>query len=356
VDERAAMARALDLAWRGWGRVSPDPLVGAVVLKDGEVAGEGWHREYGADHAEPMALAAAGGRARGATLVVTLEPCAHHGKTPPCVDAVLAAGVRRVVAALADPNPQAAGGAARLRAAGVGVELGLLEERAAAQNAAFLHTVRSQDRPFTALKLATSVDFRIADRSGRSRWISGEPAREYVHWLRAGFDGILVGIGTAIADDPALTARGVPEPRLPLRRFVLDRRLELPHTLRLVTDHPGTTAVIADPDAPEERARMLEERGVRVVRAYDARAALGLVRRMGVGSLLVEGGGGVAGVLLEADLVDRFYWIQSPVWLGNAGVPAVRGLGSAPLDRASRWRAVERRALGADTLLVLDRP
>ncbi|HEU5170263.1 MAG TPA: bifunctional diaminohydroxyphosphoribosylaminopyrimidine deaminase/5-amino-6-(5-phosphoribosylamino)uracil reductase RibD, partial [Gemmatimonadales bacterium] len=190
------MARALDLAWRGWGRVHPNPLVGAVLLdRRGEVLGEGWHAEYGGPHAEAAALAAAGDRARGATLVVTLEPCAHQGKTPPCADAVIGAGVRRVVAALADPDPVAAGGAARLRAAGVGVEIGLLAERAAAQNAAFLHALAVSSRPFVALKLATSVDFRIADSSGRSRWVSGPAAREYVHWLRAGFDAVAVGAG-----------------------------------------------------------------------------------------------------------------------------------------------------------------
>lgn len=349
------MARALDLAGRGWGRVSPNPLVGAVVLRDAAVVGEGWHAEYGGPHAEPVALAAAGDRARGATLVVTLEPCAHQGKTPPCVDAILAAGVRRVVVALRDPNPVAAGGLARLRAAGVEVEAGLLSDQAAAQNAAFLRALVDPSRPFVALKLATSVDFMIADASGRSRWISGQAAREHVHWLRAGFDAVAVGLGTARADDPALTARGPAEPRLPLRRVVFDRTLDLPHTLRLVTEQPGSTIVIADVRAGADRARALEARGVQVVRAEDTVAALGILRRGGIGSLLVEGGGRVAGELLSAGLVDRFYWIQAPLWLGAAGVAAVRGLPSPPLDDAERWRVVERRPLGADTLLVLDR-
>ena len=182
------MQHALDLAWRGWGRVHPNPLVGAVVLDGGEAVGEGWHAEYGEQHAEPIALAAAGPRARGATLVVTLEPCAHQGKQPPCVDAILRAGIRRVVAALPDANPVAAGGAAALRAAGVSVELGLERSAAEAQNAAFLHGLGNPERPFVALKLATSLDGRIADLEGRSRWISGSDARGYVHWLRAGFD------------------------------------------------------------------------------------------------------------------------------------------------------------------------
>src|SRR6185503_11187806 len=173
------MVRALDLAWRGWGRVQPNPMVGAVVLSsDGHFVGEGWHAEFAARHAEPIALAAAGERARGATLVVTLEPCTHHGKQPPCSDAVLASGVRRVVVAMPDPNPDASGGAAKLAAGGVDVRIGLEREAAEAQNAIFLHRYRDASRPFVALKLATSLDGRIADAAGQSRWISGDKARE----------------------------------------------------------------------------------------------------------------------------------------------------------------------------------
>ena len=209
------MARALDLAWRGWGRVQPNPLVGAVVLAAGELVGEGWHPEYGDRHAEALALSAAGERARGATLVVTLEPCAHQGKQPPCTDAILRSGVRRVLAAMPDPNPVAAGGGDRLRAAGVEVEIGPLADAAAAQNAMFLHSISHPNRPFVALKLATTLDGRIADGSGHSRWISGQEAREYVQWLRAGFDAIAVGGRTARLDDPSLTVRGPVRPRVP---------------------------------------------------------------------------------------------------------------------------------------------
>ncbi len=349
------MARVFDLAWRGWGRVAPNPLVGAVVLRNGEMVGEGWHAEYGGPHAEPVALDAAGERARGATLLVSLEPCTHQGKTPPCTEVVISAGIRRVVIALEDPNPVAAGGVAQLRAAGVDVSVGLLADEAAAQNAAFLHSIRVPSRPFVALKLATSLDFKIADASGRSRWVSGEEAREHVHWLRAGFDAIAVGLGTARADDPALTTRGSPEPRLPLRRVIFDRNLELPHTLRLVTQQPESTTVIGSLSAAADRGRSLEARGVRVVRAADLPDALRMLRADGVHSLLVEGGGRLAGELLAAGVVDRFHWIQAPLWLGDAGVPAVRGLASAALAEAERWRVVERRALGPDTLLVLDR-
>src|SRR2546428_14049448 len=183
--EGVAMERALELARRGWGRVAPNPLVGAVVLRGGKVVGEGYHAEFGGPHAEVVALEAAGGGARGATLVVNLEPCAHHGKTPPCTEAIVAAGVARVVAAVSDPDPQARGGAGVLRAKGVIVSIGLLAEAAAALNAPFLFAREQEERPFVALKLATSIDGRIADAAGSSRWVSGEAAREYVHWPRA---------------------------------------------------------------------------------------------------------------------------------------------------------------------------
>jgi diaminohydroxyphosphoribosylaminopyrimidine deaminase/5-amino-6-(5-phosphoribosylamino)uracil reductase len=356
VNDQNAMQRALDLAWRGWGRVHPNPMVGAVVLAAGKPVGEGFHAEFGGPHAEPAALAKAGARARGATLVSTLEPCNHQGKQPACTDAILRAGIRRVVIALADPNPVAAGGAERLRAAGVEVEIGLMAEEAARQNAAFLHLVGDSSRPYVALKLATSLDFRIADYAGRSRWVSGPEAREYVHWLRAGFDGIAVGLGTARADDPRLSVRGAVDVRVPPARIVFDRRLELPHGLGLVrTSAEARTLVVAAPDASPERADALEALGLTVVRASHLADGLQQLRTAGITALLVEGGGRLAGALLDADLVDRFHWIQAPLWLGERGVPALSGLASTPIAEASRWRIVERRPLGQDTLMVVDR-
>jgi diaminohydroxyphosphoribosylaminopyrimidine deaminase / 5-amino-6-(5-phosphoribosylamino)uracil reductase len=350
------MQHALDLAWRGWGRVHPNPLVGAVVLDGGDAVGEGWHAEYGAQHAEPIALGAAGPRARGATLVVTLEPCAHQGQQPPCVDAILRAGIRRVVAALPDPNPVAAGGAARLREAGIPVELGLERDAAEAQNAAFLHGLSNPERPFVALKLATSLDGRIADFEGRSRWISGSEARGYVHWLRAGFDAIAVGGRTARADDPSLTVRGAVTPRVPPGRVIFDAAADLPGSLGVVRSASEVpTLVVASPQAPATRLTALERAGVRVVAAPSLGEGLAALRAAGISSLLVEGGGRLAGTLIGNGLCDRFYWIQSPVWLGDRGVPAMAGLPSEPIARAERWRTVERRALGQDTLLVLDR-
>ena len=357
VTERDAMTRALELAWRGWGRVQPNPLVGAVVLAGGEVVGEGWHAEFGERHAEPVALAAAGERARGATMVCTLEPCDHQGQQPPCTEALLAAGVRRVVAALADPDPVAAGGVARLRAAGVDVELGLLAGEAAAQNAIFLHTRRDRSRPYVALKLATTIDGRIADANGHSRWLSAQPARDFVQWLRAGFDAVGVGGVTARADDPSLTVRGPLVPRVAPRRIVFAADGDVPPSLRLVrTARETPTMVVASALAKPERLAPLETAGVGIVRARGLVEALRALREDGVTSLLVEGGGRLAGALLAEGLVDRYYWVQTPLWLGVSAVPAVAGLPTTPLDEAPRWRVTDRRALGDDTLLVLDRP
>ena len=355
--EREAMARALELAWRGWGRVRPNPLVGAVVLAGGEPVGEGWHAEFGGPHAEVVALAAAGERARGATMVCTLEPCDHHGKQPPCTGALLAAGVRRVVAALPDPDPVAAGGAAHLGAAGVEVELGLLGGEAAAQNATFLHRHRVRTRPYVALKLATTIDGRIADANGHSRWLSGEPAREFVYWLRAGYDAIAVGGVTARADDPVLTARGAVQPRTPPLRVVFAADGDVPPTLRLVrTARDTPTVVVVSPAVPLKRLAPLEQAGVTLVAAATLAEALAELRSVGIGSMLVEGGGRLAGGLLAAGLVDRYYWIQTPLWLGVGAIPAVAGLPGTRLADAQRWRVTDRRALGEDTLLVVDRP
>ena len=350
------MSRALDLALRGWGKVQQDPLVGAVVLKDEQPVGEGWHPEFGDRHAEIVALAEAGELARGATLVVTLEPCAHHGKQPPCTDAIIQSGISRVVAAMRDPNPLAAGGGERLRQAGIEVEFGPLSDAAAIQNAMFLHALRRPNRPYVALKLATTMDGRIADAFGRSRWISGDAAREYVQWLRAGFDAIAIGGRTARLDDPALTVRGPMRPRTPPRRVVFDRIADLgPHLTLLRTANEIPTFVVVGSDADAARVKRLESAGVTVIRAGSLAAALGSLREQGVGSLLVEGGGQLAGALLEAGLVDRYYWLQAPMWLGEGGVPGLAGLPTRALDQAERWQVVERRPLGDDTLLVLDR-
>lgn len=355
--EREAMERALGLAWRGWGRAHPNPLVGAVLLRDGAVAGEGWHGEWGGAHAEIVALSAAGEAARGATAITTLEPCAHVGKQPSCAEALIAAGVRRVVIAMRDPNPVARGGVERLRAAGIEVEAGPLADEAATQNAIFLHAWRGSTRPYVALKLATTVDGRIADARGRSRWISGAAARDYVHWLRAGFDAIATGAHTAAVDDPSLTVRGTVVPRVTPARVVFDRGAGLsPDSGLALTSGEIPTLVVTSPIAfASARAQALAARGVRVLAADSIGSALEQLRQEGIASMLVEGGGKLAGALLAENAVDRYYWIQSPVFLGQGAVPAMVGVPDASLAAAPRWTVVERRALGEDTLLVLDR-
>jgi diaminohydroxyphosphoribosylaminopyrimidine deaminase/5-amino-6-(5-phosphoribosylamino)uracil reductase len=257
---------------------------------------------------------------------------------------------------MADPNPEASGGAARLGSLGLEVEVGVAREAAAAQNAIFLHRFRNSSRPFVALKLATSLDGRIADSSGHSRWISGEPARDYVHWLRAGFDAIGVGGRTVRLDDPGLTVRGVVTPRVPPRRVIFDAGADIDPGLTLVRTAAETpTTVVTAADARADRVDRLVAADVSVIRASSLDEGLRILRAEGVSSLLVEGGGRLAGTLLGLGLVDRYYWVQSPLWLGERGVPATAGLPSDPIARAERWAVVERRALGEDTLLVVDR-
>ena len=355
MNEREAMIRALSLAWHGWGHVPPNPMVGAVILRDGEIVGEGWHAEFGGLHAETAALARAGSAARGGTLVVTLEPCVHHGKQPPCVDAILHAGVSRVVYALSDPNPAARGGAAALRQGGVTVEGGLLAGAAAQQNAAFVHRFQVTDRPWVALKLATSVDSRVADHQGRSRWISGEPARAWVQWLRAGFDAILVGATTVAEDDPSLTVRGPVTPRVAPVRIVLDGALSVSAESRLVREPGPAVIVLTAPEcAGSEKAAALRAAGVEVLGHRSVAAALKTLRARGIERLLVEGGGRTASAFVEAGCVDRFYRVESPVWLGSDGRDAFPGLASRNLGDAPRWAVLERRALGSDTLVVME--
>jgi diaminohydroxyphosphoribosylaminopyrimidine deaminase/5-amino-6-(5-phosphoribosylamino)uracil reductase len=353
--ELEAMQRAIQLAWMGWGRVHPNPMVGAVIVNDGTVLAEGHHGEFGGEHAEAVALRQLGGAARGATLIASLEPCSHQGKQPPCTEAIIRSGIVRVVSAAPDPNPIASGGADRLREAGVAVEVGLLRDEAESQNAAFFHQFKGLRRPFVALKLASSMDARIADRAGSSRWISGPEARDFVHWLRAGFDAIGVGGRTARVDDAWLTVRGDITPRETPRRVVFTRSGELSPTSRLMTSPHDGPVIIAQLGSPSLGAIDHSSRdGVTVVRGPDPETLLEALWKNGISSLLVEGGGELAGVLLTAGLVDRFYWVQSPLFLGDRGIPAFQGLPAPLLGSAERWRVVERRTLGQDTLLIVD--
>ena len=350
------MRRAIALAWQGWGRVAPNPMVGCVIVRDGVVVGEGWHTGYGLPHAEVEALRAAGERARGATAFVSLEPCSHTGKTPPCTEALISAGVSRVVFGASDPNPKARGGGEVLREAGVEVESGIEEQAVRDQNAAFFHahSVESASRPFVALKLAMSLDARIADAEGRSVWITGEGARGEVHRLRAGFDAVAVGVGTAVADDPLLTVRGPVVPRVAPARVVFDRRLRLPLASRLAASARETPVVaVAEPDAPADARRALESAGVRVVAAAGLEAQLRALRDAGIASILVEGGSVLAGALLAAGLVDRMYLFYAPLLIGPGGASPFAGIADVGLPDAARWRRVESRGIGADTLVTL---
>ena len=345
------MRRAIALARRGWGQVAPNPMVGAVLVRGGEVVGEGWHRRFGEAHAEVAALRAAGERARGATLYVTLEPCAHHGKTPPCADAVIAAGVRRVVIGARDPNPAAAGGVARLEEAGVLVETGIEEAAARELDPPFFFRFAA-DRPWVTLKLALSLDGALADHTRRPGWLTSPPSRRLVHRMRAGSDAVGVGIGTALADDPVLTVRGVPAPRVAPRRVVFDRAARLPLDSRLVrtAGEVPTVVVAADADAPA--ARRLANAGVDVIGAASLDDGLRQLAARGVRALLVEGGAGIAGALLGRGLVDRLVIFQAPVVLGAGALPAFGGAPPATAGEAPRLRRVVHRTVGDDLLSI----
>ena len=348
------MRRALGLARRGWGQTAPNPLVGAVVVRAGEVVGAGFHATLGEAHAEVMALAAAGDRARGADVYVTLEPCAHQGRTPPCVDALITAGVRRVVIAHEDPNPAAAGGAAKLRAAGIEVVAGVMRDEAAELNAPFLFQHRISERPFVTLKLALSLDGAIAGPDRAQRWLTGEASRRAVHRMRAQCDAVAVGIGTVLVDDPALSVRSGKRPRLAPRRIVFDRTARLPVTSRLAKSALKIPVeVLAESPSPEQVAA-LEQRGVEVHQAGSLPEHLAGLRARGVGHLFVEGGAGVAGAFLTSGLVDRLIIFQAPVLLG-AGALAGFGTAVPPDEESGRWKVVERKHFGED-LMTIYRP
>ncbi len=329
------MRHALELAERGRGYVEPNPLVGAVVVRDGHAVGEGWHRRFGEAHAEVNALAEAGAAARGATLYVTLEPCCHHGKTPPCTDAVLRAGVGRVVAAMTDPFPPVAGkGAEVLRAGGVAVELGLCEAEAVRLNAPYLKLLRT-GRPYVHAKWAMTLDGKIASRTGDSKWISNDAARRRVHDLRGRVDGVLVGIGTALADDPRLTVRP-PGPRTPLR-IVLDGAARLPLTSHLaVTAREIPVLVVVGPKADEGHIEALCGLGCEVLRVPGGgprQAVAALLDALGdrrLTNLLVEGGSEVLGSFIDAGAVDEVHVFLAPRLLGgSAAKTPVGGTGAA---------------------------
>jgi diaminohydroxyphosphoribosylaminopyrimidine deaminase / 5-amino-6-(5-phosphoribosylamino)uracil reductase len=325
--DRRMMARALDLALQGVGQVSPGPLVGCVVVSPaGEIVGEGFYVFEEMKHAETIALDIAGEKARGSTAYVSLEPHAHHGRTAPCTDALIAAGIKRVVAPIEDLNPKVSGkGFAHLRAAGVTVETGLLSDEATQVNEAYLHYM-STARPFVHLKLAVSLDGKIATRTGDSRWITGPEARVRAHELRHAYDAILVGAGTVTTDDPLLSDRsGLPR-RRPLVRIVLDRQLRLSPESRLATTTSESPVIVfGDPESPGTAA--LREQGVEIVNAKH-RDLCGVLRELGSRSLqsvLVEGGSTVAGEFLDAGLVNKVTFFIAPKIIGGTDAPSAIG-------------------------------
>jgi diaminohydroxyphosphoribosylaminopyrimidine deaminase / 5-amino-6-(5-phosphoribosylamino)uracil reductase len=352
------MRRAFDLAVQGWGQTAPNPMVGAVVVRDGVVVGEGFHARYGGDHAEVVALKAAGHQARGATLYVSLEPCRHHGKTPPCTDAILAAGISRVVIGALDPTREARGGAALLRSAGVEVTDGVLTSDARSVDPAFFHAAKS-DLPWTVLKLAVSTERAIAPERGKSTWLTGPEARAEVHRMRAGSDAIAVGVGTVLADDPRLTVRDWQQPRVPPVRVVFDRQIRTPDSAALVTTANEVPTIVVTPEANVARAGELRRRGVHVLGAgsiHDALRALRAWRNEsrpgGIRSLLIEGGARIAVAALEAGVVHRIAIFQTPVSLGPNALQAFEGASPELMDELQRLPVLERRQVGRDTLTL----
>jgi len=343
----------LSLAEAVKGQTSPNPHVGAVVVLNGEVVGRGHHPRAGREHAEVMAMREAGPRARGATLYVTLEPCNHHGRTPPCTDAILAAGIARVVVGVRDPNPNVEGGGnLRLRAAGMEVVEGVEEAACARIIRPFAKHART-GRPWVRLKLAASLDGRIAAASGVSKWITGSEARRRVHATRAMVDAIAVGVGTAIADDPSLTVRDVPmiEGHDPPVRVVFDARAELPVTATLVrTARQLPTRVVV---APDTDTRGLEEHGVLITRATTPEQALDALGALSIVDLLVEGGAKLAGSLIAHDLVDEVQWYVAPIALGERGVPSLIGPSPADPSQAPRYALESVERVGEDIELTL---
>lgn len=353
------MARALKLAARGIGGTDPNPRVGCVIAEGERVLGEGWHAAAGGPHAETVALAAAGDAARGATAYVTLEPCGHHGRTPPCADALLAAGLRRVVYAVRDPNPQVdGGGAARLEAAGVAVQGGLLEAAARELNVGFMSRME-RGRPWLRLKLAASLDGRTALAGGESRWITGEAARADTQRWRARASAVLTGSGTVLADDPRLDVRLPGAARQPLR-VVLDGRLRTPATARIL--QPPGSVLLFTSDAEGPRAAALRAAGASVVAVaqgaggLDLEAVLVHLAGLGVNELHVECGARLAGSLLAARLVDEAVVYLAPVLLGEAARPmAALGTLTTMAERCD-LRFVEARRVGTDLRLTLRPP
>jgi diaminohydroxyphosphoribosylaminopyrimidine deaminase/5-amino-6-(5-phosphoribosylamino)uracil reductase len=360
-DDARFMALAMTLGRRGLGRSWPNPAVGAVVAKDGLIVGRGWTQPGGRPHAETQALARAGTAARSATLYVTLEPCSHHGKTPPCTDAIVDAGIARVVSALVDPNPLVAGaGHWRLAEQGVVVEVGIGADDARSAHAGHIRRMRD-GRPHVSLKLALSADDKVALSGRRPAVITGGPTRNRVHLMRAMNDAVLTGIGTVVADDPLLTCR-LPGMHSPVR-VVLDSKLRLPPACRLVASARQTPLwVLTGDGAPPEREQVLKAKGAKVLRVKDINgrldlvAALKLLSERGITRVMVEAGPILTAALVRADLVDAAALFHSPSPIGADGIDALDGQPLSALTRSVQLKKLATEAVGGDTLELFERP
>ena len=349
------MREALRIARNAEGRTSPNPLVGCVVVRDGKIIAEGWHRKAGTPHAEIHALNMAGELARGATLYVTLEPCSHFGRTPPCARAIVDAGIKKVFAAMTDPNPKVAGrGVEILRSAGIEVEVGLLEDEARRLNEVFLKFITERS-PFVTLKFACSLDGKIATVGGQSQWISCEASRKFSHHLRDVNDGILVGVGTVLADNPSLTTRLV-EGKNPVR-IVVDSNARTPLDAKVVMDGQSKTFVAVTTNAPPEKISALKNRGVEIITAGDgARVDLKILMReladREITSVLVDGGGTINFAMLNAGLVDKIFAFVAPKIIGGKNaLTAVAGDGFLKLTDAVELTNFSAEKIGDDILL-----
>ncbi len=353
------MQIALDEANRARGLTSPNPLVGAVIVKDGQILSKGYHHRAGLPHAEVEALAPLGGKAPGATMYVNLEPCSHTGRTPPCSAAVIKAGIKRVVIGVQDPDPRVNGNGIRLlEEAGIEVTTGVLEQASIALNAAFFTAIQKR-RPRVSLKVATSLDAQIATHTGDAKWLSGEPARKWAHQMRVEHDAILVGAGTVIADDPSLNVRHV-EGRDPLR-VVLDSTLRTPLTAKLYTAPlaEGTIVICTRPDQDKHSA--LLERGVKVFQVAedesgrpDITEVLSVLKELGYLDIFVEGGGEIHGAFLQKQLVDRLYVVVTPWLIGEDGISAFRFPSPNKLSEAIRLTPIAHTQLGDDLMLTME--
>jgi diaminohydroxyphosphoribosylaminopyrimidine deaminase/5-amino-6-(5-phosphoribosylamino)uracil reductase len=355
-DDERWMKRVLHLAEKGRGRTSPNPMVGAILVKDGEVAGEGYHAKAGEAHAEIIALQQAREEARGAMLYLNLEPCMHYGKTPPCAPQVIESGVKRVVIGMEDPNPLVKGkGIEMLRRAGLDVEVGILEKECQRLNEAFCKYILKKE-PFVILKVAATLDGKLATRNSDSKWISGEASRRFVHKLRDQVDGVLVGIGTVLKDDPQLTAR-IKGGRNPYR-IVLDSRLRIPEEAKVIGTSPSKAIIAATEFAPKDKIEKLGKRGVQVLildsqeGKINLKACLSKLGEIGMMSLLVEGGSQINGSFLDEGLIDKLLLFLSPKLIGDhqaLGIFGGRGVSS--LDEAVALKGMKIRRVGEDILL-----